>query len=179
MEDELRENKLASHEKYRGGIIDVKVDRVKLPDGRTSQREVVKHPGAVAVIAEYRQRIILLRQYRYPVGEALVELPAGKLEAGEPPEDCARREMLEETGFEAGKLELVNHFYTSPGFCDEVIYLYHGSLLEKTCALTGDGEENLQLLMLTRDETWEMLIHNRIKDAKTLIGLWWLFGCEK
>jgi len=173
----LKEKTVETMEKYSGGIINVKVAQVKLPDGKTSRREVVEHPGAAAVIAEHEQKIPLLLQYRYPTGEALLEIPAGKIDKGEAPEDCARREMLEETGYAVeGKLKLLTKFYTSPGFCDEVIYLYYADEIEKKSDLTGDSEENLHLLMLSREEILSMLKDNRIKDAKTIIGLQWLLN---
>ncbi len=172
MSDEQLEKTLSSKEKYRGGIIGVKVDEVELSNGKTSKREVVEHPGAVAVVAEKEGKLLLLRQFRYPTGEVLLEIPAGKLEKGEEPAACAHRELLEETGFEAKGLHLLSQFYTSPGFCNETVYLFQAEeILHYQESPLGDGEENLQLAWLTREEAIEGIKNLWVKDAKTIIGI--------
>ncbi|HEY4578552.1 MAG TPA: NUDIX hydrolase, partial [Savagea sp.] len=107
---------------YKGKIIDLVVDEVALPNGGKSQREIVKHPGAVAIIAVTPEnKIILIEQFRKPLERALIEIPAGKIDAGESLEHCAMRELEEETGYYANQLKKVQSFATSPGFADEII----------------------------------------------------------
>ena len=114
---ELSEKKIDSSEKFNGKILHLYVDEVKLPNGHTSFREVVRHPGASAVIVRSNEgKIILERQYRYPVNEVLWEIPAGKLDLGEDPINCAKRELMEETGITARKWEKLGHIYTNTGF---------------------------------------------------------------
>ena len=171
--EEMREKTISSEEKYSGNIIRVKVDRVELPGGKESKREVVEHPGAVGIVAEHKGKIVLVKQYRYPTGEAIWEIPAGKLEEGEPPEECARRELTEETGYSPAEIRYLNHFFSSPGFSDEVIYLYYASgLVEQgSSAGKGDGEENIEMMLLDWKEARDLVLHDKINDAKTVIGV--------
>lgn len=168
------EKKISSEIKYRGAIINVTLDEVELPRGGTGKREVAQHPGAAAVVAENAEgKIILVKQYRYPVEKVLLEIPAGKLEPGEEPETCAYREMIEETGFRPAKLELLTKVYTSPGFCTETIYLYRGYELIKEGA-PGDMEENITVELLDRSAVRSKIASGEIRDAKTIIGLLWI-----
>ena len=129
--DELTEKTLKTETRYHGRIINVKVDEVELPTGTRSSREVVEHPGAVAVIAMNEDGlIVLVEQFRYPAGETLLEIPAGKLDPGESPVECALREMVEETGYQPETLTLLSKIYTTPGFSNEVIYLFRGHNLQ-------------------------------------------------
>src|SRR5690606_25386888 len=109
---------------FQGKVISLQVDTVELPNGNTATREIVKHPGAVAVVALYEDRLIVVEQFRKPLERSLVEIPAGKLEAGEEPLTAAKRELEEETGFTAASLRPLCSFYTSPGFADEILHLY-------------------------------------------------------
>ena len=174
----LTEKMLKTELKYRGRIINVKVDEVELPSGNKSFREVVEHPGAVAVIAQdAAERLILVRQYRYPAGENLLEIPAGKIDPGETPENCARREMEEETGYSVEKLELLSRIYTTPGFSNEVIYIYRGYDLQYTGIPAGSGdadeEENLLPVLLGKQEAVNKIKSGEITDAKTIMAILW------
>lgn len=170
------EKQLSSEMKYRGSIINVRLDEVQLPRGGTGRREVAEHPGAVAVVAETDEgKILMVQQYRYPVGRVLLEIPAGKLERGEDPAECACREMIEETGYRPGKLELLTKFYTSPGFCNELIYLYEG-LNPGKAGEPEDSEENIKVVRLDKSSIREMIISGEIADAKTIIGLLWILN---
>ncbi|MFC0523069.1 NUDIX domain-containing protein [Pontibacillus salicampi] len=154
---------------FNGKMISLQVDEVSLPDGKTSKRELVKHPGAVAVIAITDEgKMVMVEQYRKPLERSLVEIPAGKLEPGEQPHTTAVRELEEETGYTAKRLERVTSFATSPGFADEVIHLYIAhqlSVVEEK--LAGDDDEFVELLEVTLDEAERMQQEERIWDAKT------------
>ncbi|NMA91567.1 MAG: NUDIX hydrolase, partial [Firmicutes bacterium] len=114
---------IASGRPYRGRIITVREDRLKFC-GQEMGREVVEHPGAAAILAWEGDCLVMVKQYRHPVSEVLWEIPAGLLEPGERPLDCARRELAEETGFKGGEWRFLLQFYSTPGFCNETIYLY-------------------------------------------------------
>lgn len=136
--------RLASNLIFKGRIINLRVDDVELPDGRRTTREIVEHPGAVVIVPLGDDgRVHLVRQYRDAVAETLLELPAGKLEGEEPPQECARRELAEELGYEAEEWRKLAEFYTSPGFCDEKMYVYLARRLRKL-TMTGDSEEFIE-----------------------------------
>jgi ADP-ribose pyrophosphatase len=170
----LEEKTVSSETIYQGKIIDLKIDRVELPDGQFSQREIVKHPGAVAIIAVTKDnKIVLVSQYRKALERTLVEIPAGKLEKGEDPLDCARRELEEDTGYKPSHLEHVTSFYTSPGFADELIHLYYTVELEKGTQHT-DQDEFVELMEVTLDEALEFIKSEEIYDAKTAFAIQYL-----
>lgn len=136
---------------------------------------MVEHPGAVAIVAlNDREEVILVRQYRQPAGDILLEIPAGKLEPGEEPLECARRELLEETGLEGGKWEAVLSFYPSPGFCDEVIHLFLAGDLTSAHSSTSDPEEKIIIEPLPIKEAYRMIESGAIIDGKTIIALQYL-----
>jgi ADP-ribose pyrophosphatase len=167
----LTETKLESQQIFSGKILNVRLDRVLLPDGSESTREVVDHPGAVAVVPVTDDgRVILVSQYRYPVEQVLLEIPAGKLDRGENPDDCARRELEEETGFVAGRLEKLTSFYTAPGFSNEIIHLYLAKDLVKAVQKL-DGDEFIDVEIYSAAKLKELIASQAIKDAKTLLGL--------
>ena len=145
------------------------IDQVRRPDGSIFTREVVLHPGAVAIFPLFHDgRILLVRQYRHPVGTALWEIPAGKLGQGEKALACAKRELLEETGYEAESWERLLSFFTSPGFCDEQITLFLARDLEKI-AEPIPGEIDAQELF-DRQRLQEMIGTGEIRDGKTLLA---------
>jgi len=140
-------------------------------DGSRHVREVVRHPGAVAIVPLVDgQSVCLVRNHRCAVGSELIELPAGTLEPGEPPAATAHRELAEETGYRAGRMELLAEFYTSPGILDERMYLYLATELVPGPAAPEPGER-LQPIVVAWDEAMAMLRRGEIRDAKTLAGL--------
>lgn len=161
--------KIASRRIYEGRIINLRVDDVRLPDGRETIREIVEHPGA-AVIApiDGRGNIHLVRQYRDAAAEKLLELPAGKLEDGEEPAECARRELREELGLEAAILKKLASFFSSPGFCDELLHLY---LAEDLGVLESDTDHDEFIKHETRplDSLEDWLVE--VRDAKSIAGI--------
>lgn len=171
--ENLEEKQLTSQQIFEGRVIKVFLDQVQLPNGKTSTREVVRHPGAVAILAVTEdQKVILVEQYRYPCAEVLLEIPAGKLDVqGESPEQCAFRELAEETPYTAKQMTLLHTFYTAAGFCDERMYLYLATGLEANSQATSDEDEFVRTVFLSKDEVKEALKHQRIQDSKTLIAL--------
>jgi ADP-ribose pyrophosphatase len=174
--EHLKETTISSKEIFKGRVIDLFVEEVKLPNGKTSTREIVKHPGAVAVIAiTSKNKILMVEQFRKPLGRTLVEIPAGKLEKGEEPEATAKRELQEETGYTCGELRPLISFYTSPGFADELVHLFIAENLEKlTVAAELDEDEFLDVMEVTLDEALEMIQNKRIYDAKTAYAVQYL-----
>ncbi|MDG5787688.1 NUDIX hydrolase [Evansella sp. AB-P1] len=164
---------------YKGRIIDLSLHEVTLPNGGTSKREIVNHPGAVAVIAVTEEnKLILVNQYRKPLEKVIAEIPAGKLEKGEDPLECAKRELEEETGFIANKWTDLSSFYTSPGFADELIYLFLAEeLSEGTENL--DEDEFVECFEVTLDEAERLIKNQSIHDAKTIIALQYLLLQKK
>lgn len=170
---ELEERALSSTYLYRGRIINLRQDRVLVAGGKNEAlREVVEHPGAVAILVlDQKQRVLLVRQYRHPVTEIILEVPAGKLEAGEEPLACARRELAEETGCRGGEWEELTCFYTSPGFCDEKIHLFAARGVSQGPPAPDDGEV-LEPLWLDLAAAHRAVREGRIRDAKTIIALY-------
>lgn len=161
---------------YDGKIVELQVDDVTLPNGKTAKRELIKHPGAVAIIPITKdKKIVFVEQYRKPLEKSIVEIPAGKLEAGEKPEVTAVRELEEETGYTTNKLSLVTSFYTSPGFADELMYIYFSDELELVgTPVAGDDDEFVELIELTLEEARVYVKQQRIHDAKTNYAILYL-----
>lgn len=169
--------KLAEQERYRGPLIAVATATFCDPDGAIFERDVVHHPGAVSVVplleAPGGPEVLLVRQFRAPVGAELLEIPAGKRDvAGEPPEATAARELTEEVGMRAGRLELLATFYNSPGFCDEHSYVFLATALEPAAPTADSVEERHMTVERVRlAAVPEMIAAGRLCDAKTIIGL--------
>jgi len=171
MLQKLEEEAIQVHRVYSGKIINLRRDAVRLPNGREATREVVEHPGAVAIVPVTNNgEIILVRQFRYPVGQVLLEIPAGKLDPGETPEDCAARELIEETGFRAGRLQKMVSVFTGPGFTNEVIHIFLAQDL-KEVGQALDSDEMLDVEFYSPPEISRLISANVIKDAKTIVGL--------
>ncbi|HEX6594377.1 MAG TPA: NUDIX hydrolase [Bacillota bacterium] len=172
----FEEKTIRTEQIFEGKVVHLQVDDVTLPNGKTSKREIIKHPGAVAVIAITNdQKIVCVEQYRKPLEKSIVEIPAGKLEKGEQPEMTAIRELEEETGYTAEKLSLVSSFYTSPGFADEKMYIYMTDELKKLdTPVAGDDDEFVEVVELTLEEAKQCVIDERIDDAKTNYAILYL-----
>ncbi len=166
----LDEVTLSTEPIFDGKVIRVQLDTVRLPNGETGKREIVRHNGAVAVLAIHNDRMIVVEQFRQPLGRTQVEIPAGKLEPGEDPADAIARELKEETGYTAKELKLLYSFYTSPGFADELIHLYLADELEQGEAQL-DEDEFLEMSAITLDEAYEQIRAGRISDAKTIMAV--------
>lgn len=166
---------------YDGKVVKLQVDDVTLPNGKESKRELIKHPGAVAIIPVTKdKKILFVEQYRKPLEKSLVEIPAGKLEPGEEPETTALRELEEETGYTANSLKFVASFYTSPGFADELMHLYITDYIEPLKEpVAGDEDEFVELLELTLEEAKQYVNDQRIHDAKTNYAVLYLEMLER
>jgi ADP-ribose pyrophosphatase len=156
---------------YEGKILNLRIDTVELPDKKYSKREIVEHPGGVAIVALTKEnRILLVRQYRKATDKVLLELPAGKLEVNEEPKETALRELKEETGYTAEKLEYLLECYTSPGFSSEKIYLFYGENVEPGEQELESGEF-IDVESYTVEEVKKLIDRGEIMDAKTIIGI--------
>ena len=155
---------------FQGKVITVDVETVKLPNGVSSTREIVRHPGAVCVLALVGERMLVVEQYRKAMGRNLVEIPAGKLERGEDPLEAAHRELQEETGFTTKELKKISTFYSAPGFCDELLHLYVAEELEAGIA-NPDEDEFLDCSAITLEEAKLLIADGRIADAKTIMAV--------
>ncbi len=163
----LTETPISQNIIYRGKIITVRVDDARLPNGATSKREVVEHPGGVCIAALTDQdELLFVRQFRYPYGEVIPELPAGKLNAGEDPLPAGKRELKEETGATAAHYESLGQLYPSPGYCGEIIHLYLATGLSFG-DMCPDEDEFLEVERIPLKTAVDMVMSGEIKDAKT------------
>ena len=173
-DDHLREHCISSEEVYSGKFLHLKKDIVKLPDGNSTYREYLIHPGAVAIMPILNDgRILLERQFRYPVDAAMIEIPAGKLELGEDPLLCAQRELLEETGYSAKSWEFLGRIHPVISYATETIDIY----LAKDLTLgerSLDEGEFLDVFAATLDEMHEWIASGKITDVKTIISVYHL-----
>ncbi len=170
----LREDTLESKQVYRGNFIDVRCDRVRLPNGATATREYVVHPGAVMVVPLLDDgRLVMERQYRYPLSRVMLEFPAGKIEPGEPPLQCAVRELAEETGYRAAEWARAGILHNAVAYSNEGIEVWFArGLIAGEAAL--DHGEFLDVSTASLDELLALARTGELTDAKTLIGLLWL-----
>ena len=156
---------------YTGVVVNLNVDTVTLPNGLTVDLEVVRHPGAAAVVPlKDDGTVILIRQFRHAAGGFIYEIPAGKLHPGEDPKVCAARELEEEVGYRASRFELLSSIFTAPGFTDEVIHVYRATGLTKGRQQL-DRDEVLEVIEMPLREAMAMIQDGSIRDAKTMIGL--------
>jgi ADP-ribose pyrophosphatase len=165
------ERTLSTETCFKGSLITVRRDIVRLPNGKITKREIVEHPPVVAMLAlDAAGQMLLVRQYRKPIERVLLEIPAGGVEPGEVTEDAVRREMREETGYEPGQIERLATIYPSPGYTNEVMYLYVVSNLH------GDGKpteprDEIQVVRVPVDEAYQMVRNGDIVDAKSVVGI--------
>jgi ADP-ribose pyrophosphatase len=163
---------------YRGRILTLEVDRIREPWGKEVEREVVRHSGAAVMVAlTGERRLVLVRQYRYAVDELLWEVPAGTVAPGESPEETARRELVEETGFFPRSLKKLAEVYPSPGFSDELMHLFLATELEERSACPEE-DETIEVKLFSLEEILGMASQGRIRDGKTLLGLMLLRSIE-
>ncbi len=167
---EFTEQTLNSQLIYEGKVVKVFKDSVELSTGKKSFREVVKHSGGVVILAVKGDKILLVKQFRYPLKEVMFELPAGKLEIGEDPFEAAKRELEEETGYCANKWTPLGYVYTSPGYSDEKLYLYKAEDLEFTHCHPDEGEI-IEAFEYSYEDVLKMVDNGEINDAKTLCAL--------
>lgn len=162
---------ISRKEIYKGKIISLVKDTITLPNGKIAERDVVLHNGAAAIVPiDDEGNIIFVRQFRQPAGEELLEIPAGILEKGEDPLACAKRELEEETGYQASKFSHICSMYTAIGFCTEMIHLYLAKDLFET-KQNLDEDEFVNVEKYSVDEAIHMIFDGRIKDAKTIAGI--------
>jgi len=156
---------------YHGRAFNVRRDEIRLPDGKTARLEIVDHVGAVTLVpVDDQNRVWFVRQYRHPAGEVLLELPAGMIELGEAPLECARREIREETGMAAGRIEPIGEFYLAPGYSTEFMHVFLARDLRPD-PLPGDADEFISVEPIPLEVVLQMIENGKIHDAKTLAAL--------
>lgn len=168
---ELEEPTIESRRIHEGRIINLRIDTIKMPSGNTALREIIEHKGAICVIPVLEDgRVVLVRQYRKPAESDLLELPAGGLNVGEEPLAAARRELIEECGYDAAKLTPLFATYLAPGYSTELIHTFLAEELTET-DINPDEDENVLVEIYTLDELLPMVYDGRIRDAKTVSGV--------
>ena len=172
---------VSSTRQYTGRVISLDVDEVRFPDGSVGSLEMVRHPGASAIVPllgspdDADPELVLIRQYRYAADGYLYEIPAGRLDAGESPVDCARRELMEETGYRASEVQPLFTMFTTPGFTDEKIHLFLATGLEAG-AHQREADEFLELVPTRLSRALSMIERGEIQDAKTALALLYTAG---
>jgi ADP-ribose pyrophosphatase len=171
---------LKSEIRYKGKVFDHQVDEILYESGNKGIREIAIHPGgAVVVPVKDDGKIILVKQFRYPLQKTLIELPAGKLDKGEDPLICATRELEEETGYKASSIKKLGELYTAPGYCTEVLHIYSAFGLIPGNHNREEGEHGMEILELSLDEIEEMISLGSINDAKTIVGIHYIKQTKK
>ena len=168
---DLFEEKISSKLIHNGDFLVLNKDTVLLPNGKTSTREFVTHPGAACIVAvDEEDNILMVKQYRYPISKVMYEVPAGKLDSGEEPINCAKRELEEETGYKANNFDLIGSLYPAPAYSNEIIYIYLATKLSKT-NMNLDEDEFLVCEKIKISKVLEMIMNGQITDAKTQIAV--------
>lgn len=181
MSDREEPGKVSSRRVYSGRVIDLDVDTVRFPDGSTGDLEMIRHSGASAVVPFLSgpmgedPQLLLIRQYRYAAGGYLYEIPAGRLEQGEDPAECASRELREETGCTAAKFDFLTTIYTTPGFTDERIHLYMATGLERGDT-AHEPDEFMTVEAVTLSAALQLIQKGEINDGKTVVGILFAAG---
>jgi ADP-ribose pyrophosphatase len=163
---------LTSKEIYKGRVIDLRVDEIQYENGITGYREVATHPGGAAIVAVKDGKIILVTQYRYPLNKIIYELPAGKLDHSEDPVVCAKRELEEETGYISENFIKLGEIVSTPGFCNERLYLFLASGLKQGKKNHGEGEYGMETHYFSLGEIEEKIFNGEIIDAKTICAVY-------
>lgn len=167
----MTEQILRREYRYRGRVLNLRLDRTRLANQQIVTREIVEHRGAVAIVAlDARQRVLFVRQYRPGAASELWEIPAGTLDDGEDPATCASRELQEETGYCAAQWRALGYFYSSPGICTEKMYLFLAQKLTRGTA-TPEVDEVIRAQFISFSRALKMIERGEIVDAKTIIGL--------
>ena len=170
-----RDHTVSSKMVHQGGIINLRVDSLNC-DGHQTTREVIEHNGGVVILCQPEpDQVVLIKQYRYSIDEDLIEFPAGRIEKGEDPLPAAKRELTEETGYVASEWREVSRFFTAPGFCNEILYMYKATNVVITEKHLDDDEET-EVMLMTLTEAWELVTSGQIRDGKTIAGLGLLLG---
>jgi ADP-ribose pyrophosphatase len=173
-EKPLQVGKVSSRRIYTGRVVALDVDQVRFPDGKIGELEIIRHPGASAVVpfldANDDPQVLLIRQYRYAANGYVYEIPAGRIDAGETPEQCARRELREETGYSAGEVRLLSSIFTTPGFIDEKIHLFAAEDLTGG-TVNQEPDEFMELHPLRLSRVVAMILSGEIVDGKSIAGL--------
>lgn len=163
----------ASRVVYRGKLVNLRLDEVKVRNGSTVLREVVEHPGAAVILPLLGpKKLVMVRQYREAVGEVLLELPAGTLRPGERAVDCARRELEEETGYRAGRIRRAFSCYLAPGYSNELVHVFIARELSVGKA-SPEQDESLKRVSMSLDQALRMMRRDKIRDAKTIAAMLW------
>lgn len=169
---------LKSEIRFKGKVFDHQVDEIEYESGNKGIREVAIHPGgAVVVPITDDGKIILVKQFRYPLQKTLIELPAGKLDNGEDPLVCASRELEEETGYKAKEIKKLGEIFTAPGYCTEILHIYSAKGLTPGNHNREEGEQGMEIFEFTIEEIVDMIKSGEIKDAKTIVGIYYLNNC--
>lgn len=176
MDEHLTEKTISTETILQGKVIQVDIEEVALPNGNKSKREIVRHPGAVGIIAlTPEKKIVLVKQFRKPLNRVILEIPAGKLETGEEPKHSAKRELEEETGYVCEEIEHIVSFYTSPGFADELVHIYYADKIEQAAdGAKPDDDEFVDMIEVTIDEAVKLIEDQKIYDAKTVYAIQYL-----
>jgi len=178
---EVRPGQISSRRIHTGKIISLDSDTVRFPDGSVGEMDMIRHPGASAIVPFLSDatgtdpKLLLIRQYRYAAGQYLYEIPAGRLDPGEEPRDCARRELREETGCSARQIDFLFTMYTTPGFTDERIHLFMATGLERG-ETAHEADEFLTTETVTLSQALRLIQQGEIKDAKTALGILFAAG---
>lgn len=170
-QEQFEEKTVSVQRIHEGRIISVREDTVTLPSGRTAKREIVEHKGAVAIVPiKDNGRIVMVRQYRKPAEDVLLEIPAGGLNEGEDPQECAARELMEECGLRASTLTPLFECFLAPGYSTELMYGFLAEGLEEADA-SPDEDENLEIVEYSLEEALQLVDAGQIRDSKTLVGI--------
>lgn len=176
----MEEKLLASKRIYEGRLVNLRQDAVLLSSGRETVREVVEHPNCVAIVAiNSEDNVVMVRQFRKPVEGVLLEIPAGVIEPDEEPQQCALRELEEETGYMAGKMERIGGFYSSPGYSTEFLHLFLATDLQRG-STRPDEDEIIEVVSIPWEQIPGLIVAGEVCDAKSIVGLFTVaFSCEE